>query len=182
MTAGRVLLWRFSDVAKALAGEFRLSDPSSTMTAPRVRPRDGGRDDVDDELLAGVRAVALALPEAYEEPAWVGTRWRVRGRTFAHLLDIEDGRPQAHARAAGTSGPCEILTFRSSGLELETLRRTGPPFFAPPWRGDEVGLRLDDTVDWEEVAELVTDTYCLRAPKRLAAAVARPEVGPDGPP
>ena len=135
---------------------------------------------MDEELLAGVRAVAMALPEAYEEPAWVGTRWRIRSRTFAHLLTIEDGRPQGHARAAGTAGPCRILTFRSSGLELEALRRTGPPFFAPPWRGDEVGLRLDEGVDWDELRELVTDSYCLLAPQRLVAAVARPvEVAPD---
>jgi hypothetical protein len=130
---------------------------------------------VDRELLAGVRAVALALPEAYEEPAWVGTRWRIRGRTFAHLLTIEGGRPQSHARAAGTSGPACILTFRSSGLELESLRRAGPPFFAAHWRGDEVGLRLDDGVDWAEVRELLTDSYCLLAPGRLVAAVDRPE-------
>ncbi len=72
-----------------------------------------------------------------------------------------------------------MLTFRSSGLELETLRRTGPPFFAPPWRGDEVGMVLDDDVDWDEVAELLTDSYCLLAPKRLAASVLRPDE--DGP-
>jgi hypothetical protein len=126
-------------------------------------------------LRAGVRAVALALPEAYEEAAWTGTRWRVRGRTFAHLLVIEDGRPRSHAQAAGTDGPCPILIVRSSGLELETLRRTGPPFFAPPWRGDEVGMVLAGDVDWDEVGELVTDSFCLLAPKRLSAAVARPE-------
>jgi hypothetical protein len=130
---------------------------------------------MDGELLAGVRAIALALPDAYEEQAWVGTRWRVRGRTFAHLLTIEDGRPEGHARAAGTAGPCRVLTFRSSGLELETLRRTGPPFFAAPWRGDEVGLRLDDGVDWAEVRELLTDSYCVLAPQRLAASVDRPD-------
>ncbi|MGY1751683.1 MmcQ/YjbR family DNA-binding protein [Blastococcus sp. SYSU D01042] len=126
-------------------------------------------------FLAGVRAVALALPETLEEPAWVGVRWRVRSRTFAHLLTIEDGRPQSHARAAGTAGPCPVLLFRSSGLELETLRRTGPPFFAAPWRGDEVGLHLADDVDWAEVEELLTDSYCLLAPTYLAASVARPQ-------
>lgn len=130
---------------------------------------------MEAEFLAGVRRAALALPEAYEERAWVGTRWRVRGRTFAHLLTIEDGRPESHARAAGTRGPCPVLTFRSSGLELETLRRTGPPFFGGPWRGDEVGLRMDGGVDWAEVGELITDSYCLLAPKRLAASVVRPE-------
>lgn len=135
---------------------------------------------METELLVGVRAIALALPEVHEEPAWVGTRWRVRGRTFAHLLTIEGGRPQSHARAAGTAGPCPVLTFRSSGLELETLRRTGPPFFGAPWRGDEVGLQMGDGVDWDEVAELLTDSYCLLAPKRLAASVVRPEFDESG--
>jgi hypothetical protein len=130
---------------------------------------------VETALLVGVRAIALALPEAYEERAWVGTRWRIRGRTFAHLLTVEAGRPRSYARAAGTDGPCPILTFRSSGLELETLRRTGPPFVAPPWRGDEVGLLVDGDVDWTEVAELLTDSYCLLAPKRLAASVLQPD-------
>jgi len=136
-----------------------------------------GEVEVEAVLLAGLRPIALGLPEAYEERAWVGTRWRVRGRTFAHLLEIVAGRPQSHARAAGTAGPRWILTFRSSGLELETLRRTGPPFFAAPWRGDEVGMFLDGDVDWDEVAELLTDSYCLLAPKRLAGSIARP---PDG--
>ena len=136
-----------------------------------------GEVEVEAVLLAGLRPIALGLPEAYEERAWVGTRWRVRGRTFAHLLEIVAGRPQSHARAAGTTGPRWILTFRSSGLELETLRRTGPPFFADPWRGDEVGMFLDADVDWDEVAELLTDSYCLLAPKRLAGSIAPP---PDG--
>ncbi|MDT0276866.1 hypothetical protein [Blastococcus goldschmidtiae] len=37
-------------------------------------------------------------------------------------------------------------------------------------------MRLDDGVDWEEVGELLTDSYCLLAPQRLAASVPRPEV------
>jgi hypothetical protein len=31
-----------------------------------------------------------------------------------------------------------------------------------------------DATDWDEVAELVTDSYCLLAPQRLVARVARP--------
>ena len=41
-----------------------------------------------------------------------------------------------------------------------------------------VGIRLDRTAaaDWDEVAELITESYCLTAPKRLAAQVGpRPE-------
>jgi hypothetical protein len=38
-----------------------------------------------------------------------------------------------------------------------------------------VGLLLDDDTDWEELAELLTDSYCLQAPRELAAQVSRPQ-------
>jgi predicted DNA-binding protein (MmcQ/YjbR family) len=125
-------------------------------------------------FLDELRSLCLGLPEAYEEEAWVGTRWRVRGRTFAHLLEIASGWPPAYARAAATDGPCSVLMFRSSGQELDVLRSSGRPFFAPPWRADEVGMILDDDVDPAEIAELVTDSYCVLAPKALSRTVDRP--------
>jgi hypothetical protein len=42
------------------------------------------------------------------------------------------------------------------------------------WRDDEVGLQLGADVDWEEITELVTESYCLQAPKRLGDLVDRP--------
>ena len=42
----------------------------------------------------------MALPDAYEEEAWTGTRWKVRQRTFAHVLTVEGGTDSAHTRAA----------------------------------------------------------------------------------
>jgi hypothetical protein len=33
---------------------------------------------------------------------------------------------------------------------------------------------LDAGADWDEVAELVTESYCVLAPKRLVEAVDRP--------
>ena len=44
-----------------------------------------------DAVVAAVRAVCRALPETREEEAWVGTRWRVRTKTFAHVLTIDAG-------------------------------------------------------------------------------------------
>jgi hypothetical protein len=130
--------------------------------------------DVPREIVAHLRSVCMALPEAYEEPAWVGTRWRIRKRTFAHVLTVESGSPPAYARAAGTADPVTVLMFRSSGPELDVLRNAGHPFFAPRWRGDEVGMVLDADADWDEVKELVTESYCGQAPKKLAALVERP--------
>ena len=131
--------------------------------------------DVAPGVLAELRAVCLGFPEAHEEVAWVGTRWRIRTKTFAHVLTIDDGWPPVYVRVAATDGPVTVLTFRSSGRELRALRDGGPPFFAPTWRADEVGMVLPDDVDWTEVAELLTESYCLQAPKKLAALVDRPD-------
>jgi hypothetical protein len=125
-------------------------------------------DRVASTALHRVRSVCLGLPETYEEQAWVGTRWRIRTRTFAHLLDLEGGWPKAYSRAAGTHGPATVLTFRSAGAELGALRSMGGPFFAPPWREDEVGLVLDGRVDWDEVTELLVESFRVLAPAYLA--------------
>ncbi|MAT04417.1 MAG: hypothetical protein CL424_05165 [Acidimicrobiaceae bacterium] len=121
-------------------------------------------DDVPEAAEARVRAIADALPEAYEERAWVGVRWRVRKQTFAQLLAIDDeGEPRKL-----------VLTFRSEGEELEVLKRTGHPFLFLGWGRDAMGVVIDDDTDWSEVAELVTESYCTRAPKKLVAQLDRP--------
>lgn len=129
---------------------------------------------MDDEVLASLRAIVRALPETTEEPAWVGVRWKVRNRTFGHVLTIDGGRPASHARAAGTDGPATVLTFRSEGEELEVLRRSGPPYFFGGWGRDVVGIVLDASTAWDEVAELLTESYCAMAPGKLARTVVRP--------
>ncbi len=136
--------------------------------------------DVPPAVADRLRAVCRALPEAREEAAWVGTRWCVGRATFAHLVRIEDGWPPAYARAAGTHGPATVLTFQSSGEELDALGAAGPPFFRPVWRPGIVGLVLGGEVDWTEVAELVTDSYRLLAPRRLADRLGAPGQSSDG--
>jgi hypothetical protein len=131
--------------------------------------------DLPLEIVTELRLVCLAFPEACEEPAWVGTRWRIRNRTLAHVLTVDSGWPPAYARAAGTTGPVTVLTFRSSGPELDALRSAGKPFFAPRWRAEEVGMVIDAGVDWNEVAELLTESYCVLAPKKLVELVNRPD-------
>ncbi len=126
---------------------------------------------MDPRYVERLGEISLALPEVVEEDAWVGVRWSIRKKNFAHVVAIADGHPPAYAEAAGTPGPATVLTFRSSGEELEVLSAIGPPFFKPVWFRDIVGLVLPDDpahVDWDEVAELVTESYRLLAPKRLS--------------
>jgi len=123
--------------------------------------------EVPAPVLDRLRAICLALPEAVEQAAWVGTRWRVGTRTFASVLVVADGWPPVYARAAGTPGPATVITFRATGPERDALRAAPPPWFAPPWHRDAVGLVLGDAVDWDEVGELLTDSHRLLAPRRL---------------
>lgn len=122
--------------------------------------------DPPSEAVAELRAICLGLPEVDEEAAWTGTRWTVRRRNFAHVLSIDSG-----------NGPTTVLTFRAQGPELEVLRRVGHPFFRLGWGRDVMGMVLDDATDWDEVAEIVTESYCVLAPKKLVARVDRPDGG-----
>jgi hypothetical protein len=124
-------------------------------------------DDLSPEVLDRVRSMCVALPEVHEQTAWVGVRWRVRHHTFAHLLVVADGKPQGHARVVGTDGPVTVLTFRAPASEVEAYASMGLPYFYAGWGRDVVGLVLDDDTDWDEVEELVTDSYRELAPRKL---------------
>jgi hypothetical protein len=120
--------------------------------------------DVDRDVLERLRARCLALPEAWEEQAWVGRRFLVRKRNFAHVFAMCDDH--------GTV--TTVMAVRSPEAERDALVASGHPFFLLGWGRDAVGMVLDDDTDWEEVAEIVTESYCVLAPKKLVALVDRP--------
>ncbi|MBM7494643.1 hypothetical protein JOD64_005865 [Micromonospora luteifusca] len=133
--------------------------------------------DVPPEILDRLRPICLGLPETYEEAAWVGTRWRIRKRTIAHVYTVDPDRQPVHARAAALDQPACLLTFRSPLDEIAGILATGHPFYKPDWGPNVMGMILDGDTDWEEAGELLTESYCVLAPKRLAALV-----GPPPPP
>jgi len=111
-------------------------------------------------MLARLRPILACLPECEEEDAWVGIRWRVGQATVAHVFGGEDQLFR--------------ITFRGEPGEVVAFEHLGPPYFRAGWGRNVIGLLLDDDTDWEEVAELLTDSYCVQAPQRLAEQVARP--------
>jgi hypothetical protein len=127
--------------------------------------------EVPPEVVGRLREICAALPETHEERAWTGWRWLIRKRTFAHVLAVENNSSPAFARASGRADDVVVMTFRSMGPELVALRNAGHPFFAPGWGHNVVGMVIDDDTDWGEVAELLADSYCVLAPKKLAALV-----------
>jgi len=132
---------------------------TQTVPKPRIEP--------DGAIVARVGATAMALPAAYEEDAWTGVRWRIRGRTFAHVLVAQEGYLSSYREATGITVPTTVLTFRSEGEELLALSRAGHPFYKPLWSPTAMGMVLEDGTDWAEVAELVTDSYRFCAPQKL---------------
>ncbi len=120
--------------------------------------------DVDAGILANLRERCLALPDVYEEQAWTGRRWVVRKKNFAHVFALCD--------ADGIEST--MLAFRSPDEERGALLASGHPFFLLGWGRNVVGMVLDRDTDWDEVRELVTESYCVLAPKKLVAQVERP--------
>jgi hypothetical protein len=129
---------------------------------------------VPRDVLSKLRLTCLDLPEACEEEAWVGTRWTVRKKNFAHALMIDGGWPPAYAQAARNDGPVCVLTFRLPRPMVEAPRFKREPFFRPVWFPNIAGMVLDGTTDWDDVGALLVESYCVLAPKRLADLVDRP--------
>ena len=111
--------------------------------------------------IARVRAICLALPEAEERPfgGHTAPAFRVRDKLF--VMTSEDG----------TS-----MTMKAPRGAQQVLVASDPErFFVPKYVGPKgwIGVRLDLRAmpDWDEMAEMIMESYCLTAPKRLAALV-----------
>jgi hypothetical protein len=120
-----------------------------------------------EDVVRRLDAVAGALPEAYQEDAWTGVRWRIRTKTFAHVMVAQEGYESAYRDITGDSTERTALTFRATGDELLALVHAGLPFYKPPWSPTIVGVVLDDDTDWTEIGELVTESYRCCAPQKL---------------
>ncbi|MGI8549620.1 MAG: MmcQ/YjbR family DNA-binding protein [Dehalococcoidia bacterium] len=107
--------------------------------------------------LVRLRAICLGLPEAVEKEAWGDPTFRVKDKIYV-MLKAGDGRRSIWCKAA------------PEGQQI--LIASNPErFFVPPYVGRHgwVGVRLDIQIDWDEVTEIVEESYRMTAPKRLAA-------------
>ena len=83
----------------------------------------------------------------------------IRRRPFCLLVAVED--------PAGKPAP--LLVLRAGPDEREALLSIGHPFFASRAGRDRIVVVLTDDTDWEEIRELVTESYRILAPKKLTA-------------
>ncbi|QDP97893.1 MmcQ/YjbR family DNA-binding protein [Microlunatus elymi] len=118
------------------------------------------RPEVPAALLRRIRTVIDRFPECIEQDAWIGVCWRIRQQTVAHVFGGEDQLFR--------------ITFRAEPDEVAAFEHLGPPYFKTDWGSNVVGLVLDRETDWRELRELLTDSYCIQAPMKLAGRLRRP--------
>lgn len=108
-------------------------------------------------ILNQLRTICLALPETSEHGGVGNPTFRVRDKIFAMQHSVND-RPSMRCKAP--AGAQEVL------VESNPDR-----FFVPPYVGHHgwIGVWLDVELDWDEIADLIEDSYRITAPKRLRA-------------
>jgi hypothetical protein len=112
---------------------------------------------LSERWLERLRELCLAFPEAAESGGVGNPSFKVRKKIFA-MQHGHEGRPSLWVKAPG--GVQELL------VGAEPAR-----FFRPPYVGHAgwVGAWLDVELDWDELADLIEESYRMTAPKRLSA-------------
>ncbi len=121
--------------------------------------------DDDDPFLARVRALAGALPDVDEKVSHGRPAFFTK-KVFAYYgASVRcDGDWEQHPHSI------VVLPDPEDRRALEEDPRTFLPAYLGPYGW--IGVDLDDSTDWTEVAELLDASFRLTAPKRSIARLA----------
>ena len=134
--------------------------------APYVAAAPWHNRSIGRDPLASLREICLSFPETTERLSHGEPTWFVRDKkVFVTYADHH------HDDRLG------FWCAAPPGAQEEMMSTSPERFFRPPYVGHRgwLGVYLDVEVDWDEVAELVTESYCMLAPRKLVALVERPE-------
>jgi len=102
-----------------------------------------------------VRRVALSLPHTTEKPSYGTPGFRVQDRLFARIRE---------------EGDVLVVWVAGEGEKQGMIAAEPAKFFTTPhYDGHPSVLVRLPAVDVDELTELLTDSWRLRAPKRVAA-------------
>jgi hypothetical protein len=102
-----------------------------------------------------VRRVALSLPHTTEKPSYGTPGFRVNDRLFARIRE---------------EGDVLVVWVAGEGEKQGLIAAEPAKFFTTPhYDGHPTVLVRFAAVDVDELTELLTDSWRLRAPKRVAA-------------
>jgi predicted DNA-binding protein (MmcQ/YjbR family) len=114
------------------------------------------------EPIDRLREICLALPEAEERETWDAATFRVRDKIFAV--------------AGNGRGRWAVSCKAQPGLQGALVENDPARFFVPPYFGPKgwIGVYLGDETDWDELADLVEESFRMTAPKRVSALLDQP--------
>ena len=115
-----------------------------------------------ERVLERLRRICLGLPEVEERLSHGAPTFFVRGkRPFVMVLTDHHG-----------DGRFAIWCAAGDGIQRMLVDADSERFFVPPYVGHRgwLGMRLDRTLDWDEIAGIVEDAYAEIAPAKLVAA------------
>jgi hypothetical protein len=122
--------------------------------------------EVPADIVKRIRTLCLALPEVTVrvDGSLSSTRstahsFDIRRRSFCLLVARED--------STGKAVP--LLVLRVDPDEREAMLSMGHPFFVSRTARDRIVVVLTEDTDWEEIRELVIESYRILAPKKLTA-------------
>jgi predicted DNA-binding protein (MmcQ/YjbR family) len=113
-----------------------------------------------NDVLDRLREICMALPEATERLSHGEPAWFVK-KLFVMFADRHHGDRVAFWCAA------------PPGMQQALVATEPEKFVVPPYVGPKgwLGVYLDVPVDWEEIADIVREAYCVVAPAKLAATL-----------
>ncbi|MDQ3539132.1 MAG: MmcQ/YjbR family DNA-binding protein [Chloroflexota bacterium] len=115
--------------------------------------------ELDEVILAPLRAMCLPYPEAVEAEAFGSPTFQVRTKNFA-MVHKPDERVSVWCKAPPGA--------QEAYLASEPDRYYRPPYLGPAgWIA--AWLSPECQPDWDEIAAIIDESYRLVAPKRLAA-------------
>jgi predicted DNA-binding protein (MmcQ/YjbR family) len=121
--------------------------------------------EVPEDIEARVRTLCLALPEVTVRV----DESRSKARSTAYSFDIRRRSFCLLVATQDPSGkPIPRLVLRADPEDREALLSIGHPYFAARAGRDRLGVLLTDDTDWEEIRELVTESYRVVAPQKLS--------------
>lgn len=133
-----------------------------------VSPTADGRApiEVPEDVFERVSTLCLALPEVTVRVDASITPVR----STAHSFDIRRRSFCLLVAWEGPTGwPAPMLVLRTDPGERDALLSIGHPYSASRAGPDRVEVQLTEETDWDEIGELVTESYRRLAPKKLTA-------------
>ena len=117
---------------------------------------------------ADVRRLALALPATTEGTSWGSPAWKVRDRTFVWERPLRRADLE-HLGDAAPDGPLLGAAVADEGVKRALVADDPAVYLTTPhFDGYAAVLVRLDAIGVDELAEVVTDAWLAKAPRRLA--------------